>query len=295
MKKTMIVMVTALLGVVLTTQAREMGEMQAGAGESRIVRATDLKDMSVVNLEGEEIGTFEDMVLNATLDQVDYAIVASGGILGIGQDRYAVPLQAFRMDIGAENLVLDATEEGLRDSPKIRDGWPSQTGEEVSEVRQYWQQASARVRDAFTADTADRGRRERQQAQADQVWGRKASDLIDSNVKNQANEDIATLQDLAIVMQHGHVAYGLLSGIEALEDDMVAVLPWQTLNIQPQEESVQLVADQARLSEVAFHNDALPDLANREQGERIHNAFEQEPYWTVYGYEDEDMKEREMD
>ena len=70
----------------------------------------------VVNRQGEEIGRIERVV---TRNDRQYAVLASGGILGLGEQEVALPLD--RLSMSAENkdrfVLLGMTEDDLAELP----------------------------------------------------------------------------------------------------------------------------------------------------------------------------------
>ncbi|MDR4513242.1 PRC-barrel domain-containing protein [Nitrosomonas sp.] len=71
----------------------------------------------VVNQDGEEIGSVENMLITDT-DNVQYAIVSVGGFLGIGDKLVAVPTNNLQFDKDQENVTLkNITKEALESAP----------------------------------------------------------------------------------------------------------------------------------------------------------------------------------
>ena len=73
----------------------------------------------VVNQDGEEIGSVENMLITDT-DNVQYAIVSVGGFLGIGDKLVAVPTNNLQFDKDQENVTLkNITKEALESAPRF--------------------------------------------------------------------------------------------------------------------------------------------------------------------------------
>ena len=71
----------------------------------------------VVNQDGEEIGSVENMLITDT-DNIQYAIVSVGGFLGIGDKLVAVPTNNLQFDKDQENVTLkNITKEALESAP----------------------------------------------------------------------------------------------------------------------------------------------------------------------------------
>ncbi|MBX3011679.1 MAG: PRC-barrel domain-containing protein [Caldilineaceae bacterium] len=110
----------------------------------RVVKLSDLEGGNVENPAGEGIGEITDMLIDLRAGRVEYLILSFGGFLGIGQNRYAVPVDAFvviptsaDVEEGWPELVLDITEEQLQTAPIFDDttlGLPDWD----RDSRQYW-------------------------------------------------------------------------------------------------------------------------------------------------------------
>ncbi|MBR0556567.1 PRC-barrel domain-containing protein [Ciceribacter sp. L1K23] len=86
---------------------REDANTAVGRGSTRDVRLTvaDIKDYDIVGANGNELGDIEDVVY---VDNRLYAVVTSGGFLGLGEDRAAVALSA-----------LNVTDEETLEAPNV--------------------------------------------------------------------------------------------------------------------------------------------------------------------------------
>jgi PRC-barrel domain len=69
----------------------------------------------VVNAEGQEVGEIEDLVLDQ--NQIAYAVVSVGGLLGLGEKTVAVPLDDLQLGEGETYLMTSATQEQLEQMP----------------------------------------------------------------------------------------------------------------------------------------------------------------------------------
>jgi sporulation protein YlmC with PRC-barrel domain len=84
------------------------------AGEGLHVVSSDaLVDTVVVNEAGDVLGRVADVMLDVAAGRVAYAVLAHGGVLGLGEQHFLVPWQSLRLDETQECFVLDATRESL--------------------------------------------------------------------------------------------------------------------------------------------------------------------------------------
>lgn len=102
--------------------------------------ASSLNGTDVKNAQGEDLGKVEDLMIDVATGVVEYAVLSFGGFLGIGTKLFAVPLQALRVNTKDENLILDETEERLKNAPGFeKDNWPDHAdGKWRQSIRTYY-------------------------------------------------------------------------------------------------------------------------------------------------------------
>lgn len=87
--------------------------------------ATSLNGTNVVNLQGEDVGHVEDMMIDLHNSRISYVVLSFGGILGIGNKLFAVPFESFTIDQDNERFILDVNKDRLKDAPGFdKDNWP---------------------------------------------------------------------------------------------------------------------------------------------------------------------------
>lgn len=102
--------------------------------------STSIAGTNIENPQGENLGKIEDLMVNTSTGDVDYAVVSFGGFLGIGDKLFAVPLQAFRTDTEEEKMVLDVPKDRLENAPGFdKDNWPKHGDAKwTQDVRTYY-------------------------------------------------------------------------------------------------------------------------------------------------------------
>ena len=91
-----------------------------------LLSTSSLRNTSVVNTVGEDLGSIQDLMIDPISGIVQYAVLDFGGFLGIGDKLFAVPLQSFTIDRTNERFVLDVTKERLDNAPGFdKSNWPS--------------------------------------------------------------------------------------------------------------------------------------------------------------------------
>jgi sporulation protein YlmC with PRC-barrel domain len=98
-------------------------DLQAGG---MLLSATTITGDEVCNLLDEELGTIQDLMLDVTEGKIRYAVLASGGFLGMGDRLFAVPWKALKQDKENHRFVLDVDAERLKNAPGFdKDHWPN--------------------------------------------------------------------------------------------------------------------------------------------------------------------------
>lgn len=76
-------------------------------------------------LTGEKLGLLEDFMIDLDSGRVAYAVLSFGGLLGLGNKLFAVPLQAMELDTENECFILDVDKQQLENAPGFaKDEWP---------------------------------------------------------------------------------------------------------------------------------------------------------------------------
>jgi sporulation protein YlmC with PRC-barrel domain len=101
-----------------------------------LIRASQFIGKEVRNQQNERLGKVDDLVLDLRSGQVAYTVLAEGGVLGIGEKLFAIPLQAFQAPEGGDRVVLRADREQVAKAPGFdKDNWPTT-------ANPYWTQRS---------------------------------------------------------------------------------------------------------------------------------------------------------
>jgi len=92
---------------------------------SKPLHAADVVGADVRNMENDDLGEIEDVVMSSNGD-TSYAILSHGGFLGMGQKQIAVPWRQLKVTDSGESpvFVLNVSEEVLDNAPSFdRDTW----------------------------------------------------------------------------------------------------------------------------------------------------------------------------
>lgn len=91
-----------------------------------VQKASKLMGKPVKNLQGENLGKVENLIVDVTAGRIVAVIISSGGFLGIANELSAVPPAAFNSSPQQDTLQLDTTKQELASSPHFQaQQWPN--------------------------------------------------------------------------------------------------------------------------------------------------------------------------
>jgi len=67
----------------------------------------DIRDLDIYGVNGEQVGTVEDLYIERESGLPRFLAVSAGGLLGMGKEYFLVPLEEVSRDVGAERVTVD--------------------------------------------------------------------------------------------------------------------------------------------------------------------------------------------
>jgi len=124
-------------------------------------KASEILGIRVENPQNEKLGEIQDLVTDLQAGRIVYAVLASGGFLGIGEKYLALPPGAFGAPTDEKELVLNVDKERLKAAPGFdKDSWPSMADRTWGrQVYTYYGQEPYWETDRSQAQAADNTRR----------------------------------------------------------------------------------------------------------------------------------------
>lgn len=91
-----------------------------------LLSASTISGDDVKNAQGEDLGKIKDLMLNTESGDIEYAVLAFGGFLNLGDKFFAIPWEALTLDTEEECFILNVDKEKLEDAPGFdKDHWPN--------------------------------------------------------------------------------------------------------------------------------------------------------------------------
>jgi sporulation protein YlmC with PRC-barrel domain len=114
-------------------------ETAAGPGPD-VMAASTLDGDRVLSSDGEEVGKIKDIMLDVQGGRIAYAVMSSGGFLGIGDKLMAIPWSALTLDTNRKCFLLSMSADRVKNAPGFdKSNWPSMADRTwASTVHQYY-------------------------------------------------------------------------------------------------------------------------------------------------------------
>ncbi|SPH17436.1 hypothetical protein DEA8626_00958 [Defluviimonas aquaemixtae] len=86
------------------------------------VRASSVTGTDVFNLQGDKIGTVDDIVIDKKSGAARYAVMSFGGFFGIGETYHPLPWEKLSYDSRLAGFVVDLDKQKLEAAPRFERG-----------------------------------------------------------------------------------------------------------------------------------------------------------------------------
>ena len=94
--------------------------------EPRVLAADTLTGDKVVNLQNEDLGKIEHLMIDLGTGRIAYAVLSFGGFLGMGDKLFAIPWSALTVDPLEKRFILQVDKELLKRAPGFdKEKWPN--------------------------------------------------------------------------------------------------------------------------------------------------------------------------
>src|SRR3569833_2110763 len=108
----------AVLSLSMLTSSAVAASNDANSAQVQtLTKGSKLIGKDIVDAQNKKLGEIKDMAIGLGNNRIDYVVVSSGGILGIGGKLYAVPAQVFGPYREDHDLVLNCSPQVLKASP----------------------------------------------------------------------------------------------------------------------------------------------------------------------------------
>lgn len=184
-------------------------------------KASEIKGMAVRNGLESDLGQIHELVIARRSGRVRYAVLSSGGLLGVGDKLIAVSWKALEIrqdetDPDAHYAFLDVSKERVEEAPGFDEGdWPDfARGKFAASVDAHFGVGTLKA-----AIETDRP-----------IGAFRTSEILGLPVKNGDGDELGSVSDLAVDADTGAVRYVAMSfgGFLGIGNKLFAV-PWQAM------------------------------------------------------------------
>jgi sporulation protein YlmC with PRC-barrel domain len=89
---------------------------------------SNIEGTAVYGEKNDKIGHVSDVLMDPQSKKIDRLVVSSGGVLGVGGHRVAIPIDQFKWDSKNGGFMLSKTEAQLKSMPEWVEGSGTMTG-----------------------------------------------------------------------------------------------------------------------------------------------------------------------
>jgi len=89
---------------------------------SSLIGANKVEGTRVYDRGGHDLGEIHEIMIDKISGKVAYAVMRSGGIMGMGSKFHPLPWSALKYDTEAEGFVVDIPRDGLESAPAYEIG-----------------------------------------------------------------------------------------------------------------------------------------------------------------------------
>jgi sporulation protein YlmC with PRC-barrel domain len=90
-------------------------------GKHDLVASNKVEGTAVYNRQGERLGHIRNFMVDKVSGHVEYAVLAFGGLFGVGGDSYPLPWNVLSYDPSQGGYVIDLDRKVLEQAPKFVD------------------------------------------------------------------------------------------------------------------------------------------------------------------------------
>ena len=132
----------------MSYEDRDTDSSDTGHGDGpgpAVMGASTLIGDDVYNRKEENLGNIKEFMLDVRSGNVRYAVLSSGGFLGMGEKLFAVPWSALTLDTENKRFVLDVEVDRLKNAPGFdKEQWPSMADASWAQsIHSYWTPSDA--------------------------------------------------------------------------------------------------------------------------------------------------------
>jgi len=241
-----------------------------------LARVSELVGADVRNSQGEDLGEVEELALDSREGFIRYAVLSFGGILGLGEKLFAIPIDAMNYNREEKRFLLNVDKEKLKKAPGFdKKNWPDMANPTwISDIDRFYGTESGK------APSSERrieggGDKSRMSPASPMVPG---SEIDDYKVVGSDGREIGDVKEVAIDLADGRVAFIVLSLKLGNKEVVVPPAAFKVDSSRPKTLVVD-VPEEKLASAPTFDKARWNDLSDRRLLTDVYKYFGHPPYW----------------
>ena len=107
--------------------------------DNDVISSDKVEGSAVYNVNGDKLGSIDNLMIDKLSGQVRYAVLEFGGFLGMGTDRYPLPWNMLKYDTKFDGYVVAVDKSQLEKAPRYS----------TNEIPEYSDEYGRKVRDYY--------------------------------------------------------------------------------------------------------------------------------------------------
>jgi len=254
---------------------------------AQILRTADVVGLPVRNRAGENLGKIDDLVIDMKTGEVRYAALSFGGFAGLGSKLFAVPWESLSFVFGEPNkansrhVMFETTKDQLDKAPGFDSShwpnvanpqWHASIDKHYNVDRTNVDRTNAERKRKATASDSDKT-----PAIAYETVFR-ASKIKGMDVRNDANENLGSIDELVLDLAKGQVKYITLSfGSAFTGGNKLFAVPLSACTLTHASDKTFItmhVGQEALKNAPGFDKNHWPDMANPNWSKEVDSYYE---------------------
>jgi sporulation protein YlmC with PRC-barrel domain len=216
------------------------------------LKAGQLMGMNVEDTDGQKIGSIRNLVLDTRAGELKYAVIGSGGILGVHASLKLAPAPVLSAATAKRaTLAIFATTERWKHAPVFKSSKLASLADpdRAREISRYFEQSPTHAPSAVNNALSTTGQTAGQRVIGPPSVLRFASELIGTRVVNQNQEKIGEILDLLVSFGRPRPAFAIISTGRFLRHEQKYAVPLSALHPTDEGGKLQLDTDATSLQQ----------------------------------------------
>lgn len=208
------------------------------------LKAERLMGAKVEDTDGQKVGTLRNLIINTRTGQIQYAVIGSGGFIGVGATLRLAPSQIMSAaTTKRETLSIDTALDEWKGAPRFKSSQLASLSEpnHANRIARYFAKPGLPIASTSGLPLSATGASAGAQTDAPQDTLKFVGDFIGKPVVSQQQQKIGDVVDLLVGFGQSHPAYAIISSAKFIWRAHEYAVPLTAL--KPSESGARLMLD----------------------------------------------------